>query len=177
MEFGLWDKTYLTLIALMPNDDEPYNVHPTGSLEQPDSITEWIEIITEYPNDYIPEHPELLGFSTITMGEDGRLRRQFPNADFSSDNLRNLMLDKIDRDLEFALAPTNQYVINALELDEDVPVRIDEARTSVRALATTVKQQVETSEETLLPSIEWDFPPTERIQRWHPPTSGEIGVQ
>lgn len=173
MEYGLWDRTYLTVIALMPDDADPYNVISTGTLEQADSLTEWIEVVSDYPDDYIPDYPELLGFSTLSLGEDERIHRQFPTADFSAESLRKIMLDKIDHEREFALAPTNQFVIDNLESGVDIPTEVVEARQLTRDAADAAVQQIEAAGDPELPDITWEIPATTRPQRWYPPAPEE----
>jgi hypothetical protein len=115
-----WDYTYARALAFRPAGEE--HVAPTGAERAADSATRWLPVVPEYPEDFLPRFPELLGRSVFLLSDDGlHVRQLFPGADFDPGNVRRLLEFSVQQTRRDRLEQTMYFAVEAMETGEPVP--------------------------------------------------------
>ena len=170
-DIAKWDDTYGRVVSIIEDGDSFEQQKFTGVGEMPDSQTRWLELIYEYPDNYIPEYPELLGPYTIQLSPEGDLLyAKFPQEGYTPENVRAVIKDKIHIDLRRALEDTNFYILNSLETGAIVPEEVLVGRNAAREAAETALSELENLADDLLPDFTWDIPQTRPFFHWNPPS-------
>lgn len=128
-----WDHT--NGVALMLWEETWPEPRPTGTTRRDDARTEWLPVEDNYPPDYLPQYPELLGARTefSLAPEGGRVIRAYPEADYSPDEVRNAAAGRLVNRAADVLRLTDALVFEALEKGQPVDPEIASLRDDIRA--------------------------------------------
>lgn len=142
-----WDLDHQVALASRFNGGEP---QATGVERQGDN-TVWLPLVRDYPEDYLPGQPRLLGGATYHLDSEGdKVVATYPDADFSPEAFRrNAKLTVQDR-AGAALSSTDWFVVRQSETGKPIPSEVRTARDKVRAVADEELQKVETMSPSLL---------------------------
>ena len=166
----LWAEHDLTTgnIVAFKNDDGPGEpaVNASGMPRTPGAKTEWLPMEVEYPEEYVPRFPHLLGPSTFSL-ENGVVKQRFPESNFTPDHVREALKGTINRTLRAVLAETDWYFVRRLEHNIPVPADVSAFRTRVRAKADQMKQELSEAPNIDLLDFDTDIP----FQELFPPQS------
>lgn len=138
-----WDYTHAVVLNIKRGDTT--DPHPTGIPRRPDSRTRWLRVFVEYPDDYLPDFEELLGPGVYDLNEDGTLRKYFPQANYSVDSVRSILLDRVSGMKRDALLETDGYVIREMETGTPMPAEVKSKRDAARKTADALKDRVKNS--------------------------------
>jgi hypothetical protein len=164
-----WDYTYARALAFRPAGEE--HVAPTGAERAADSATRWLPVVPEYPEDFLPRFPELLGRSVFLLSDDGlHVRQLFPGADFDPGNVRRLLEFSVQQTRRDRLEQTMYFAVEAMETGEPVPPDVAGYRAAVRHRARELTEQIRRAPVSELPDFEIEFPPVQNFFSWDPET-------
>lgn len=163
-----WDATTGNVVQIRNDDPATGGTSSgfTGADRTTGAETTWYPLEVEYPDDYVPRFPHLLGPGRMTL-EDGTVHHRFPEADFSEKAVRSALVDEVKRVTRYALAETDWYVIRQLETGEPAPADVSADRVRIRAAGKSKQQQVRQA----APSELLDFDTSVKAvdRSWTPP--------
>lgn len=126
-----WDREHK--VALQHIEDHWDEPQPTGTTRAETADTEWVDVVDDYPEDYLPQFHGLLGPNVeFYESEDGTVHRRWPSADFSEESIREAVALRVIRDAADVLHLTDQVVLEAMEKGNSVPIEVTSARDAVR---------------------------------------------
>lgn len=127
-----WDR--VNKVALQYIEDHWAEPQPTGTTRSPTADTVWVDVIDDFPDDYLPQFHGLLGDrSDFYEAADGSIHRRWPDADFSEPRIRDAVSMRVIREAADTLHLTDQVVIEAMERNDPVPLDVKSARDATRS--------------------------------------------
>jgi hypothetical protein len=138
-----WDPTTGNVVQIKNDDYQAGQTAGgyTGAERTTGSATTWYPLEVEYPEEYVPRFPELLGPGTMTL-EDGVVYHRFPTANYSERAVREALVAEVKKVTGNALSQTDWYIIRQFETAEPVPEAVATARLRIRALGQSRQQAV-----------------------------------
>lgn len=129
-----WDPTTNNVVQIKNDDPQPgqHGSGFTGANRTTGAKTTWYPLSVDYPEDYVPRFPHLLGPGIMTL-EEGTVHHRFPQADFSERAVRGALVDEVKRTTGQALAQSDWYVIRKFETGEPIPDEVKIERLQIRA--------------------------------------------
>lgn len=165
-----WDYTHAVVLNVKSGHAEPSS---TGIPRRPTSRTRWLPVEIEYPDDYLPNFPEMLGPGVYDLKEDGTLRKYFPHPDFSIESVRNRLLDMAGDFMRYTLGSTDTYLFQEMETGTPMPAEIKQMRDRIRAEGKKAKEDIRKAAPADLVNMDlgarFDALPHDPPRYWTPP--------
>lgn len=151
-----WDFTTGEVLAVKLHDAD---VRPTGRLRQRDAEAHWLPLDMLYPDDYLPDFPELLGDEFVyelADSEDAVLRRHL-HANFSDEAIRATQERRVRNNMANLLGRTDGYYVRRLDTGEDVPEQIQQLRDYIREQGDTLREMIREDPIEDVIGLNWDW--------------------
>lgn len=129
-----WDPVGKTVVAFL-DDTDPYRPRqPTGANPTPGVPTVVLNVLSVWPDPYLPALPELLGPAVVRWDPDNNvLMREWPQARYTPDAVRAGLTALVNTMARSTLSVTDWAVVRQLETEDPIPDAISAHRAAVRA--------------------------------------------
>lgn len=133
----------------------------TGNARDATHRIEWRPLVYEYPDDYDPRWPVLLGERSVYLYDEtsDRVAITFPEADVSPSAVRSAIKSEISAQATQRLAETDWIVMEAMEEGGKPPKEVKELRKAVRDRMKALHTEVDNLPVEALLDYAWTLDP------------------
>lgn len=151
---ALWDGTHVHAIR-----EDGGQERPTGAPQDGKGKAKWVPLVRDYPDDYLPRFPRLLGMSHFDL-HGKTLHQCFEAPDFTPQAVRGELVRQAGEQARMALGVTDWQVTRKVETGKDVDPKVAVQRKAIRARHDELVSAVGKAKPSQLPDFDVAIPPT-----------------